>query len=597
MLLGGCKSINSNELPPEPTFMHFGVEHVPFNGEVWHAAEAPLPVTGGHLAAIDENRLAAADPDLRVLFIVDVSSSPQIVARHSLAGEPGRVIADGSGGVHVVLRDAAAIASLSAATSGLETRSTCASPRGIGWDADTDALYVACLDGLVQRLPRTGGVVETVAVLEAGDLRDIVPQPEGLWITHFRSARVSLVSRQGALLNEVSIPVLGSERAPMHASIAWRAIAHPNGGIVVSHQRHTSSTVSTTPTQDPSGGMDNAYGGGFDPVTGACRPPLIVSAVTEIAADGAIRSMRIADGTLPVDVAVHRSQSGDELQSPWVASAGVSESGDVRVREALPPADPSSDVCVPFRSEFFLEEVPIGGHAQAVSLARVGEMLAVQTRFPSMLRVGSREVSLGGDLSDVGHALFHVETASNLACASCHPEGGEDAIGWSFFELGTRRTQELRGGILATAPFHWNGDAPAISDIMIDVFDGRMGGGSPTDGQMTAVAQWIDALALPALDADATIASEGRTVFEREGCAECHAGAQLTNNEFADFGRGMLQVPGLLGVALRGPWMHDGCASSLESTFVSSCAGDEHASAAELSSGDRDALVTYLRTL
>ena len=72
--------------------------------------------------------------------------------------------------------------------------------------------------------------------------------------------------------------------------------------------------------------------------------------------------------------------------------------------------------------------------------------------------------------------MFHLATRNGLACASCHPTGLEDGLTWRFVGLGARRTQSLAGGILDTAPFHWNGDMTSLEHLMHDVFEGRMSG-------------------------------------------------------------------------------------------------------------------------
>ena len=53
--------------------------------------------------------------------------------------------------------------------------------------------------------------------------------------------------------------------------------------------------------------------------------------------------------------------------------------------------------------------------------------------------------------ADTGHQLFHINAGGGLACASCHPEGGEDGRVWKFACQGERRTQSIRGAISGTA--------------------------------------------------------------------------------------------------------------------------------------------------
>lgn len=598
----GCANFNSDEPTEVPNEPPLFPEPAPFGGATWRSTEAPTPVTGGHLALLPDGQVAVADPDARELLIVgDIDANLDeyplgVRARHSLEGTPGRVTADAAGGVHVVLRDAAAIASFDLASGTHATRSVCAEPRGLGYDAATDALFVACLDGRLQRMPRLGGAVETLTELEGGDLRDVVPQPEGLWVTRLRTAGVSLLDRSGALVREVALPALERTEESLRASIAWRAVARPEGGIVISHQRHTNRAISIpAPDEGPTLGSSGGYGGGFDPNTGECLPPLILSAMTELDAAGEVVSSRLIPGSLPVDIAL-------DTDAPLVAMAALEADYSSRVTDVSELSVSDDDVIC--RSGRFFRQ---GIDGQAVSIAvlpsaytRPESTTIVQTRFPARLYVGDRSIALREDGGaeagerDVGYAIFHGTTNSGLTCTSCHPEAAEDGLTWTFFGVGPRRTQELRGGFLATAPFHWDGDVPSVEHLMNDVFRSRMGGGVPTEAQMQLVASWIDALPLPTLEASED-ADHGRAIFEREGCASCHDGAALTNNGFADFGRGMLQVPPLLGVSVRGPWMHDGCATSLEGTIAGSCAGPGHD--VSLPEGELGALVGYLRTL
>ena len=85
--------------------------------------------------------------------------------------------------------------------------------------------------------------------------------------------------------------------------------------------------------------------------------------------------------------------------------------------------------------------------------------LIAQTREPSALVVGSVSLPLPGpSRRDTGHELFHLPTASGLACASCHPEGRDDGHTWSLVPGTLRRTQSLIGGVAGTEPLHWEGD-------------------------------------------------------------------------------------------------------------------------------------------
>jgi hypothetical protein len=201
-------------------------------------------------------------------------------------------------------------------------------------------------------------------------------------------------------------------------------------------------------------------------------------------------------------------------------------------------------------------------------------------------------------IADRGHQKFHEVTGTGIACASCHPEGGEDGHTWVFEGVDPRRTQTLLGGILSTAPFHWSGDQPDLSAIMTATFEERMRGGPVSAIEVDLIGEWMDAQpALPAPETDPARINVGEEVFLTAGCADCHSGAMGTNNEsveLADFGA--IQVPMLVGVAHRSPWLHDGCAQTLEETFDGACI-PEHVPATALDAAETEALVDYLRSL
>jgi len=68
---------------------------------------------------------------------------------------------------------------------------------------------------------------------------------------------------------------------------------------------------------------------------------------------------------------------------------------------------------------------------------------------------------------------------------------------------------------------------------------------------------------------DDAAAVRGAASFEALGCAECHRGASTTRPDSIAFaGFEAIQVPMLLGVATRGPFMHDGRAATLRDAVV-----------------------------
>jgi cytochrome c peroxidase len=100
--------------------------------------------------------------------------------------------------------------------------------------------------------------------------------------------------------------------------------------------------------------------------------------------------------------------------------------------------------------------------------------------------------------------------------------------------------------------------------------------------------------------ADDARAVRGKALFESRavGCSTCHNGPNLSSGASADIGRGeALQIPSLIAVSTRAPYMHDGCATTLLERFDPKCGGTEHGDSSSLTPSDLDDLVAYLETL
>jgi mono/diheme cytochrome c family protein len=193
---------------------------------------------------------------------------------------------------------------------------------------------------------------------------------------------------------------------------------------------------------------------------------------------------------------------------------------------------------------------------------------------------------------------------NGLACASCHPEGRDDGHVWTFSGEGQRRTQTLAGTLAGTAPFHWGGNLPTLSFLMDEVSTRRMGGVIQSSARVEALQGWLLALQplRPAVSpvVEQSQVDQGEALFQDEtvGCASCHSGPSFTNNRNEEVGRGAaLQVPSLIGIGMRAPYMHDGCAATLMDRFDPACGGDGHGDIAGLDAADLEALVAYMNTL
>ena len=148
---------------------------------------------------------------------------------------------------------------------------------------------------------------------------------------------------------------------------------------------------------------------------------------------------------------------------------------------------------------------------------------------------------------------------------------------------------------------------PNIDAIMSEVFVHRMGGVQQGPRHSKVLQNWLGSLnAFPSSGPSKETANvvHGKALFNdaKTACATCHGGARFTNNTNTDVGTSRsFQVPTLVGVAARAPFMHDGCAKTLKDRFAKgndACTGGiMHGDTSALSEADVDDLVGYLETL
>jgi hypothetical protein len=562
------------------------------------------PISGGTLRVLADGRTAvASDPDRDQVYVVDlVAGKLSTTVPLAPGDEPGRIVEDAAGRVHVALRSGGAVATIDPTQSGaaalLSRRALCAAPRGLAYDKDTDELHVACAGGelvSVGAAPTATTPLRTVDVER--DLRDVVVSTNGrVLVSTFRTAEVVTVEADGTMSahRSLSAPV-GAKRNP---SVAWRMIGRSDGSSMVLHELALPTALGVFP---------GAYG-----VQSSCGG-IVTSTVTVVAPDGdaSVRSsvpfvgaLVAADvavspgGTQLAVVSIANSDAGGQVQFFDVTNGGTSQG----CWPQSSPTDDAGDVTgdgLPSPSGY----LPPNGQVVAVAYDARGNVI-VQSREPAQIQVLTQRrdaIALSSDSRfDLGHQLFHSATSGQVACVSCHPEGGEDGRVWTFQTFGARRTQSLRGGIMDTAPFHWSGDEANMSNLMKDVFQGRMAGGTVDVPVVSALTQWIDQIPTIPTSRPATdpAAVRGAALFKSTGCVTCHAGADFTNGLSVDVGTGgTFQVPQLHGVSFRAPYMHNGCAATLRDRFTTSCGGSNLHAVGALTDAQVTDLTAYLETL
>lgn len=212
----------------------------------------------------------------------------------------------------------------------------------------------------------------------------------------------------------------------------------------------------------------------------------------------------------------------------------------------------------------------------------------------------------------LGRALFHMSGDERIshdgrACASCHPDGRDDALTWAT-PNGPRRSIMLAGRVNDTAPFSWSGSEHTLKEHMGITFTRLEGTGGLRGLELDALEDYVSTLAPPPTaapnPADQAKIARGSAIFHSEaaGCSGCHSGDIATDNEHHDVQSkasadksGKFNTPTLKFVGGGGPYFHDGRYKTLHQLLTDADRKMGHT--AQLSPDDLEALEAYLRTL
>jgi DNA-binding beta-propeller fold protein YncE/mono/diheme cytochrome c family protein len=613
------------------------------------ALRSPPPMIGGTLALDEEGTVAVvADPERDRISIVNLATRQVIEVKLEEGTEPGRVIVDDEGRAHIALRRSGELLTLSAHDgSVIARRSVCSAPRGIAYRADSDRLEVACTNGELITVRADGGEgIQSVQLPE--DLRDVVFAGGTHLVSRFKSAELLSLGANNEVVATVTPPNLAvtmdrletmrhadgsTEQFPvsdvhsMQPHVAWRTAASDDGSIWMLHQVASQNEIPIEDENEPQADS-SPYGGG-----GGCSG-IVQTALTRVASGQALQTKPVAGLVLAMDVAVSPDgkrvaivQAGEvDEQAPRPTVQFVNDDGSVA--PGFPGSAPSaasvgavallSTESMEFNDCMFPESLGLPGQATSVAYTPGGQ-LVVQMREPARLMImvdpgsvtgttqlAGGEIPLGGEtMLDTGHDLFHRNTGAGITCAGCHAEGGDDGHVWRFTTIGARRTQSIYVGLAGTMPFHWDGDMKDLSVLMKKVFVGRMGGVLQSKDRLEVLENWMFSMRPPPpmVASDDEAALRGKALFESSevGCATCHNGEALTNNQSYDVGTEhgtKLQVPSLRAVGYRAPFIHSGCATTLAQRFDPACGGgDLHGQTSQLDAAQIDDLVAYLRSL
>jgi mono/diheme cytochrome c family protein len=224
----------------------------PSFGAAQTSSVEPPALSGGTLLVLkDGSHAVAADPDRDAVYVVDLTHGTSKTISLQSGDEPGRLVEDGSGRVHVALRRGGALVTVDPSAATVTTRrSVCPAPRGLTWEEASDLVWVACATGELVGLPASGGSATHSFVVER-DLRDVVLASGGLAVTTFRSAEILRLDASGSVTRRDALPAASQGFA---AHVAWRAAPGPSGSIYAVHQEQSTTGIVTM--------MQGGYGSG-----------------------------------------------------------------------------------------------------------------------------------------------------------------------------------------------------------------------------------------------------------------------------------------------------------------------------------------------
>lgn len=556
---------------------------------------APWPATASGTIALtaDEGALYLASPDDD--RVVEIDPETLTERRHvALDGGPAAVAIGPDGRLLAPLGRAAAVAVIDGEAVD-RIALPCGGPAAAVWPGET--AFVSCPhdDRVVQLDPRRG----VVRVLAIG------PRPEALATDGDRlaitvSGGLRLVARADLdALPEGPEPVeppheaIAFEATPGFAATAARAVVPTAAGFVAGWQRVDHDSDRDRPPE----------AGGYGRLVDAeprIEPRLYGPCLARPARfDG---GARVFSGLRALAVggdalwAVHQFTDNVAL----IDCAAGAVRGSFRVGRGPKGVAVSADGRRAFVDVAFDHAVARLDAADARPGA-VSEAAHTRRRATGPLRLDAA--------AQVGRQLFHDAVDTHLtpsgvvACASCHPDGGEDGIAWFLHTRSVprklRRTPPARAD---APPLHWDGALADAAALSRDTIRGLMDGDALLV-DVAAMAAWMATLppppGRPAFDAaDAAQIAAGEAGFARAGCDGCHPGPIYADgmrhagvvepSADPDARMAWVDTPSLRGVRARGPWLHDGRAATLAEAV---------AAHREATVDDLAALVRFLESL
>lgn len=272
----------------------------------------------------------------------------------------------------------------------------------------------------------------------------------------------------------------------------------------------------------------------------------------------------------------------------------------------------------------YTDRIPVGDRPIDMVMNQEETKLYVLNQFSDSISVIDlqqskplHQISLGPqpELTDAdrGERLFFDATLSLrgwYSCHSCHTDGHttgllNDNLGDDHFGSPKRILTLL--GAHSTAPFSWLGKMDSLEDQIVKSLKKTMlHRGSPIEKARLLVSYLKTLEAPPSLlkareDHDSTLFEKGKSVFQTEGCHECHEQPTYTSPETFDVGltdqagNSKFNPPSLRGLSQRDTFLHDNSATSVEDLLFNQNHPDPQGT--PIPSENRKALLHFLNSL
>ncbi len=289
----------------------------------------------------------------------------------------------------------------------------------------------------------------------------------------------------------------------------------------------------------------------------------------------------------------------------------------------------NNTIAIGKRDSYTYRYVGVGRYPSALQWSADGKWLFVANRLDDTLSIvdvdGLRvEKTLALRANDPlsiqpptelerGERLFHSAMLSHdrwMTCASCHVDGhsnGQVTDNFGDRNYGAPKRVPSLLGIAGTEPFTWIGHEADLSNQSLTSIRKTMHSYAKIEeGDLAALSLYLNSLPPPVSvsvargSIDSTLVERGESLFQRNGCAECHAPPTYTTPTTYDVGiedekkQRLFNPPSLRGVSQRGPnYFHDNRAKGLRGVLVD----HHHRLESPLSENELVALLAFLESL